>query len=91
MTTNKDKLKKKSALTTLNKIDIGKKFIISEIKADYISEQSLLNLGISKGIKLEIIRKSPLKGPIVVKAEGSEIAIGYNLAEKIYGCLERTK
>lgn len=72
-------------MTSLAKTEKGKKFKVCDIISDKLNEVNLMNLGISQGIILEVVRKSPLKGPLIVSFGGSEIAIGYNLAEKIFG------
>jgi ferrous iron transport protein A len=45
---------------------------------------NLLNLGLHIGNPIKFCRKSPFKGPVVVIHQGTEIAIGYGLAQKIF-------
>lgn len=44
------------------------------------SRHDLNCLGIRKGKRLEMITKQPIKGPVVVLAEGVEVAMGLEIA-----------
>lgn len=44
---------------------------------------SLISLGLDVGHTVDLLRCSPFHGPILVSHGGTEIAIGYDLAEKI--------
>ena len=43
----------------------------------------LMNLGLSVGHAAEVIRCSPLRGPLLLSHRGTEVALGYHLAERI--------
>lgn len=43
----------------------------------------LMNLGLSVGHTAEVIRCSPMHGPLLVSHADTEVALGYHLAEKI--------
>ncbi|MCK4942588.1 MAG: ferrous iron transport protein A [Candidatus Aminicenantes bacterium] len=45
---------------------------------------NLSNLGLHIGNFIKLMRKSPFKGPVIVDHQGSEVAIGYGLAQKIF-------
>lgn len=53
------------------------------IKAGRGAVMNLSHLGLNIGNVVKCIRKSPFKGPVVVIHRGSEVAIGYGLAQKI--------
>ena len=57
---------------------------IVEIQAGRGAVMNLSHLGLNIGNIVRCIRKSPFKGPVVVIHQGSEVAIGYGLAQKIY-------
>jgi len=61
----------------------GVKVKITEIDAGKKISTNLRNMGIQKGHVIEIKRESKLKGPIVIDRDNTEIALGYNLAQKI--------
>ena len=44
---------------------------------------NLMNLGLDVGHRVELLQRSPLHGPLLVSHDGTEVAIGYGLAEKI--------
>jgi Fe2+ transport system protein FeoA len=35
------------------------------------------------GHRVELVQRSPLRGPLLVSHDGTEVAIGYRLGEKI--------
>ncbi|MBP7570166.1 MAG: ferrous iron transport protein A [Acidobacteria bacterium] len=43
----------------------------------------LMNLGLNVGGIAEIVQCSPLRGPLLLSHGGTEVALGYHLAEKI--------
>ena len=43
----------------------------------------LMNLGLGVGRTAEVIRCSPLRGPLLLSHGDAEVALGYHLAEKI--------
>ncbi len=43
----------------------------------------LHQLGIRIGVDIEVLRRAPLHGPLLVKVSNREIAIGYGLCSKI--------
>ena len=61
----------------------GVKVKITEIDAGKKISTNLRNMGIQKGHVIEIKRESKLNGPIVIDRDNTEIALGYNLAQKI--------
>lgn len=44
---------------------------------------NLINLGFNVGHQIKLLRRSPFRGPLLVSHCGTEIGIGYGLAEKI--------
>ncbi len=47
------------------------------------AELNLINLGLNPGCSVEVLRRSKLGGPVLVHHEGTQIAIGRQLAQKI--------
>jgi ferrous iron transport protein A len=64
----------------LNQVKIGKEFICVEIPESIKSE--LIRLGICEGDTLACIAKIPA-GPVILKKDLSEIAIGNNYSKLI--------
>ena len=62
---------------------VGDRVEISEIDAGRGAALNLASLGLHIGNIIRLGRRSPFKGPLTVEHQGSEIAIGFGLAEKI--------
>jgi ferrous iron transport protein A len=62
----------------------GDEVKILRINAGHGAIINLSNLGLHIGNVIKFCRKSPFKGPVVVIYQGSEIAIGFGLAQKIF-------
>ncbi len=67
----------------LTKFKKGVKVKIKDIEAGNRASMNLRNIGIQKGFVIKILRESTLKGPVVIDRDDTEIALGYNLAQKI--------
>jgi ferrous iron transport protein A len=61
----------------------GDRVIISEIDAGRGAAMNLACLGLHIGDVIRLERRSPFRGPLTVVHRGSEIAIGFSLAQKI--------
>jgi Fe2+ transport system protein FeoA len=46
-------------------------------------EGKLRQLGVYTGGKILVVRHAPFHGPILLKLDGREIALGYGIAQKI--------
>lgn len=46
-------------------------------------ERRLLDMGITPGTKITVVKSAPLHGPIEVIVRGSRLALGRGVAEKI--------
>lgn len=57
--------------------------MIVEIDAGCGAVLNLMQLGLVKGDTVELLQRSPLKGPLLVLHGDTEVAIGYRLAERI--------
>jgi Fe2+ transport system protein FeoA len=62
----------------------GSRIKIIQIDAGRGAQINLSNLGLHIGDQIKFERKSPLHGPVIVVHRGTEIAIGYKLAQKIF-------
>ena len=70
-------------LIPLTECIIGSRVKISEIAAGRGASLNLANLGLHIGNVIRLERRSPFRGPLTVEHQGSEIAIGFGLAQKI--------
>jgi Fe2+ transport system protein FeoA len=77
------KNEKKIMTGKITKFKSGVKVKIKKIETAKRTTLNLRNLGIQEGYVVKIIRESKLKGPIIIDRDETEIALGYNLAQKI--------
>jgi ferrous iron transport protein A len=75
--------KKEKRLTELPYRLTGKIIKISDGRTVW---EHLNEIGIRLGDRIEVIRKAPFKGPLLVRCNGQDIALGQNIAAKI--CVE---
>jgi len=61
----------------------GDRVRIVKLEAGRSAALHLVHLGLDVGQTVEIRQRSPLRGPLLVAHDGTEVAIGYGLAEKI--------
>jgi Fe2+ transport system protein FeoA len=61
----------------------GDRVRIVKINAGRGAVLNLMNLGLDVGHRVELVQRSPLRGPLLVSHDGTEVAIGYRLGEKI--------
>ncbi|MEA4813078.1 MAG: FeoA family protein [Anaerolineaceae bacterium] len=64
-------------------LEIGASANVSAILSSKKAMDKLRQLGVFEGVKLILLRKAPLKGPLLVEVSGRELALGYALSEKI--------
>lgn len=62
----------------------GGRIKIVKIDAGRGAQINLSNLGLYIGDQIKFVRKSLLRGPVIVLHRGTEIAIGFKLAKKIF-------
>ncbi len=70
-------------MESIIKFKRGDKVKVIKLNAGKRATQRLISMGIIPGNIVEIARVSSLGGPVLIRYEGSEIAIGYGLASKI--------
>jgi Fe2+ transport system protein FeoA len=61
----------------------GDRVRIVRIDAGRGAALNLINLGLNISHTIELLRRSPLRGPLLVSHGGTAVAIGYRLAERI--------
>lgn len=70
-------------IQTLSRMSAGEEGVISKIEGGYGLRNRLACLGLRVGKTVKKITSEPLKGPVVVEVDGSYVAIGRGMAEKI--------
>ncbi len=67
----------------LTEVDAGKIVKVILMNGGRELEGKLRQLGIYTGGTLQVIRKAPFHGPVLLELEGREIALGFGIANKI--------
>jgi len=67
----------------LTEVNAGKIVKIILINGGRDLEGKLRQLGIHPGISLQVLRKAPFHGPVLLALESREIALGHGIAKKI--------
>lgn len=67
---------------TLDKVSPGGRVIVRPVRGQGMARR-LYDLGIMPGAELEIIASHPFRGPVLVRASGTTIALGRGLAQMI--------
>jgi DtxR family Mn-dependent transcriptional regulator len=57
---------------------------VSFIRGEHKVLQRLLDMGLTPGTSLEILRVAPLRGPIEVGVRGSKVALGQDIAANVF-------
>lgn len=75
------------SISDLREHDLGK---VAFIRGDHKVLQRLLDMGLTPGTSVSIVRVAPLKGPIEVAVRGSKLALGKDIASNVFVELLRT-
>lgn len=67
----------------LNELGIGNICEVKKIDAEGEIAQKLLDMGFVPGTKLKVVRRAPLKDPLMIKIRGYMISIRQNEAKLI--------
>ena len=69
------------SICALKEGDQGK---VSFIRGEHKVLQRLLDMGLTPGTNVNIVRVAPLKGPIEVGVRGSRVALGQDIASNVF-------
>lgn len=68
----------------ITEFEKGDELKIVKIEAGKRAYLNLMNLGLHIGNEIVINRESTLHGPVIINHRGTDIALGFYLARKIY-------
>lgn len=71
-------------LKSLTEMDENQSGKVSFIRGDYRVVRRLMDMGITIGAPLTLIKRAPLKGPVEVEIRGSRVALGRNIADNVF-------
>ncbi len=70
-------------LIPLVKLNRGEEGIIGSINGGQGMRKNLENLGVREGVKIKVISRHYMKGPVVILIGKSRVAIGFGMARRI--------
>jgi DtxR family Mn-dependent transcriptional regulator len=77
--------KREVALTALKKGETG---TVSSIRAGHgrgrVFGKRLMDMGLTPGTKVTIVKSAPFHGPMEIRVRGSRLAVGRGIAERIF-------
>lgn len=70
-------------MLTLDKVDVNEKVRVIGIEGERAVRRRIMDMGITKGTEIEIVRIAPLGDPIDVKVRGYQLSIRMEDASNI--------
>jgi len=75
----------------------GESGIITSIKANpgrgrgggWGFQKRLMDLGLTPGTKVTVVKSAPFRGPVEVHVRGSRLALGRGMAERIFVAMDK--
>jgi DtxR family Mn-dependent transcriptional regulator len=83
--------KRDTNLTPIQELKSGTFGKISFIRGEHKVLQRLLDMGLTPGTRIQVIKIAPLDGPVEVAVRGSKLAIGQNIASNVFVELEQNQ
>lgn len=77
-------------LTPIRDLRGGKYGKISFIRGEHKVLQRLLDMGLTPGTRIKVIKVAPLEGPVEVAVRGSRLALGQDIACNVFVEVEQT-
>ena len=81
--------KRKENLTPIRELKGGKYGKIRFIRGGHKVLQRLLDMGLTPGTRIRVLKVAPMEGPIEVSVRGSKLAIGQDIASKVFVEVEK--
>lgn len=76
--------KRNQNLVSICSLKEGDQGRVSFIRGEHKVLQRLLDMGLTPGTNVNVVRIAPLKGPIEVNVRGSKVALGQNIASNVF-------
>lgn len=83
--------KRNRNLTSIKDLKGGRTGKISFIRGEHKVLQRLLDMGLTPGTKIKIVKVAPLDGPVEVSVRGSKLALGQDIACNVFVEVEPQK
>jgi len=72
----------------LSELDIGKKAVISSILGKGAARRRMIDMGMTRGTTVEVVRKAPMGDPIDIRVKGYHLSMRRTEAELIIVTIE---
>ena len=76
--------KRQQHLIAISNLKEGKQGKISFVRGEHKTLQRLLDMGLTPGSHVKILRVAPMSGPIEIGVRGSKIALGQDIASNVF-------
>jgi DtxR family Mn-dependent transcriptional regulator len=81
--------KRKQRLAPIISLKEGNHGKVSFIRGEHKILQRLLDMGLTPGTNINVVRVAPLKGPVEVGVRGAKIALGQDIASNVFVDIEK--
>ena len=89
--TAREKLEEGRLLTQLSNLKKGEKAVVAFIRGAGIATQRIMDMGLCPGTVVSVINSAPFNGPFEISVRSTTLALGRELAEKVFVELESRK
>jgi DtxR family Mn-dependent transcriptional regulator len=76
--------RREEKLVSMSNLKEGQQGKVSFIRGEHKVLQRLLDMGLTPGTSISVVRVAPLKGPVEVSVRGSRLALGQDIAANVF-------
>jgi Fe2+ transport system protein FeoA len=69
---------------SLTSLPEGERGVITDAFGGFGLVRRLAEMGLTPGAEIKLVRKCPFSGPLEIEVRGSELALGYGVASKVF-------
>jgi DtxR family Mn-dependent transcriptional regulator len=81
--------RRRKSLVPLTWLREGSRGVIEFIRGEHKTLRRLLDMGLTPGTRISVIRTAPMNGPVEIFVRGSRLAIGKEIASNIFVSMEK--
>jgi len=75
----------------LSDLKVGEKGVVSRVVGDRATRRRLLDMGLTRGTEVVVVRKAPLGDPIELLLKGYNLSLRKSECENVYVLVEEEK
>jgi DtxR family Mn-dependent transcriptional regulator len=76
--------RREEKLVSMSNLKEGQQGKVSFIRGEHKVLQRLLDMGLTPGTSINVVRVAPLRGPVEVSVRGSRLALGQDIAANVF-------